>query len=92
MTDLCREFGISRKTGYKIWERFEAEGASGLFDESRRPHRTPHKTAEEVVAAIVGVKKQYPSWGGQKDPASARRATARREAPGNQHGARHSET
>ena len=66
MTDLCREFGISRKTGYKIWERFKAEGASGLFDESRRPHRTPHKTAEEVVAAIVGVKKQYPSWGAKK--------------------------
>src|SRR3989442_1280269 len=39
MTDLCSEFGISRKTGYKLLERFERLGPSGLFDVSRRPHR-----------------------------------------------------
>lgn len=66
MTDLCREFGISRKTGYKIWNRYQAGGVDSLFDESRRPERTPHKTPEPIVELIVGLKKQYPTWGAKK--------------------------
>ena len=48
MTDLCREFEISRKTGYKIWNRYHANGVDGLFDESKRPYHNPRKTAEHI--------------------------------------------
>lgn len=66
MTDLCREFGISRKTGYKLLNRFKEQGSSGLTDESRAPHRRPHKTPQEVVDAILALKGEYPSWGAKK--------------------------
>lgn len=44
MAGLCKEFGISRKTGYKIFERYQEHGALGLTDRSRRPYRhaVPH--------------------------------------------------
>ena len=37
MTELCREFGISRKTGYKIYDRYKEHGLEALTDRSRRP-------------------------------------------------------
>ena len=46
MVDLCREFGISRKTGYKFRERYLSHGVRGLVDASRRPIFHPHKTPE----------------------------------------------
>jgi hypothetical protein len=39
MSELCREFGISRKTGYKIFDRYQECGVQGLTDRSRRPYR-----------------------------------------------------
>lgn len=66
MTDLCREFGISRKTGYKFEERYKALGPIGLYDEPRAPERIPHRTSDEVVARIVGLKKEHPTWGPKK--------------------------
>jgi putative transposase len=42
MAELCREFGISRKTGYKIFDRYEQCGVQGLTDRSRRPYRYAH--------------------------------------------------
>jgi len=39
MAGLCREFGISRKTGYKILTRYNEIGLEGLTDRSRRPYR-----------------------------------------------------
>src|SRR5258708_19535232 len=42
MTELCRAFGISRKTGYKIFDRYQECGVQGLTDRSRRPYRYPH--------------------------------------------------
>ena len=41
MSDLCREFSVSRKTGYKIFKRFKEVGLVGLYDESRRPYSNP---------------------------------------------------
>jgi transposase len=41
MTDVCREFGISRKTGYKIFDRYKEHGLEALSDRSRRPVATP---------------------------------------------------
>ena len=50
MTELAAQYGISRKTGYKWLARYEAEGADGLRDHSRRPHQSPHATDPDLVA------------------------------------------
>lgn len=60
---LCREFGISRKTGYK-WLKRAAEGQR-LCDQSRCPHRQPSKTAPEMEAAVLAVRAENPAWGGR---------------------------
>ena len=66
MASLCREFGISRKTGYKIYERYEECGLEGLTDRARRPHRYANQLPEQVEAAIVAAKREKPSWGARK--------------------------
>ena len=63
---LCRQYGISRKTGYKWLERYEAEGEAGLADRSRRPHHWPSRTEAAMEAAVLAVRASYPSWGGRK--------------------------
>ena len=66
MAELCREFGISRKTGYKWWTRFDAEGGTGLEDRSRAPKHRPHAVAEEVVQAVLQLRGERPTWGPKK--------------------------
>lgn len=66
MASLCREFGISRKTGYKILERYEDCGLEGLNDRSRRPHRYANALPPQVEAAIVAAKREKPNWGARK--------------------------
>jgi transposase InsO family protein len=66
MTELCREFGISRKTGHKFKARFERLGARGLEDQSRAPQVIPHKTAPELMDLIVKERRLHPSWGPRK--------------------------
>jgi transposase InsO family protein len=66
MSDLCREFGISRKTGHKIWNRYKDVGVEGLLDASRAPRTIPHRTPEEIVALIVAERRKHPSWGPKK--------------------------
>ncbi len=66
MAELCREFGISRKTGYKILERYQDTGVLGLTDRSRRPVRYAHQLPQQVEQFILGIKKEYPSWGAPK--------------------------
>lgn len=73
MADLCREFGISRKTGYKFEERYKALGPIGLYDVPRAPERIPHRTSDEVVKRIVGLKKEHPTWGPKKVKAELER-------------------
>lgn len=63
---LCREYGISAKTGYKWKERFIAEGLGGLGDESRRPKSNPQAVSEEVVCRLVKIKVAHPFWGASK--------------------------
>lgn len=63
---LCREFGISAKTGYKWKERFFAHGVNGLSDESRRPRSSPGGLEEGVVCEIVRLKRNHPRWGPRK--------------------------
>ena len=66
MASLCREFGISRKTGYKILERYEECGLEGLTDRARRPHRYANQLPEQIEAAIVAAQREKPSWGARK--------------------------
>ena len=66
MAPLCAEFGISRKTGYKLYDRYKACGAEGLTDRSRRPYRHANQLPLLVEQAIVGLKKEYPAWGAPK--------------------------
>lgn len=62
----CREFGISRVTGYKIWERYRACGLDGLNDRSRRPYRQANKLPFQIERCILGLKREHPSWGAPK--------------------------
>ncbi len=66
MTELCEVYGISRKTGYKLSARFAAEGAAGLLDRSRAPHRQGRQTPEEIEAAIIAFKGAHPRRGPRK--------------------------
>ncbi|MAC38226.1 MAG: IS481 family transposase [Oceanicaulis sp.] len=66
MSDVCREFGISRKTGYKIYQRYRREGAYGLCDRSRRPVRYANQLPEPVERMIVAAKREKPHWGARK--------------------------
>lgn len=64
--ELCKEFGISRKTGYKWKERFLEQGLTGLNDQSRRPDTSPQQLSENSVCKIVKLKLAHPSWGPRK--------------------------
>jgi transposase InsO family protein len=64
--ELCRFYGVSRKTGYKWIGRFEAGGIADLEDRSRAPHHHPNAVGEAEEAAIVTARKQHPSWGPKK--------------------------
>ena len=66
VTDLCREYGISRKTGEKFKKRFRDQGLAGLEDRSRAPIVIPHKTAPELVELIVAQRRRHPTWGPKK--------------------------
>lgn len=66
MTSLCEEFGISRKTGYKILERYQDIGTGAFTDRSRRPIRLANQLPLQVEKYILNVKKKYPSWGARK--------------------------
>ncbi len=66
MSDVCRDFGISRKTGYKIFNRYEAEGIDALTDRSRRPVRYANQLPEQIERLIVSMKTDKPHWGARK--------------------------
>lgn len=66
LTELCREYGISRKTGYKWKERFLERGIGGLADASRRPARSPNRADEDTVCHIIRLKNAHPDWGPRK--------------------------
>lgn len=66
MSELCRRFGVSRKTGYKWLSRRDEHGDEGLNDQSRRPHRSPGKTSDSIESEVVALRRQHPAWGGRK--------------------------
>jgi len=75
--ELCRAYGISRKTGYKWRKRYESGGVAALADQSRAPHRQAHRTPEQIAQAIVGARIDHRRWGPEK-----LRAWLQRKQPG----------
>jgi transposase InsO family protein len=66
MSDVCRQFGISRKTGYKIFNRYRQEGLEALCDRSRRPVRYANQLPKQIERLIVETKRDKPHWGARK--------------------------
>jgi len=66
MSEVCRDFGISRKTGYKIFSRYKDQGLDALTDRSRRPVRYANQLPDPVERLIVDLKRDKPHWGARK--------------------------
>lgn len=84
-SEVCRRFGISRKNGYKWWNRYLIEQAAGdastFANRSRRPRTSPRKLAAELESEIVKLRKQRPHWGPKKLRAILRKAQPKRKWP-----------
>jgi hypothetical protein len=70
MTEVCREFGISRKTGYKIFDRYKEHGLEALSDRSRRPVRYANQLPAQIETLIVQLKTEKPHWGRARSASS----------------------
>ncbi len=81
MAGLCAEFGISRKTGYKIYHRYKGCGMDGLTDRSRRPQRHANQLPMAIEKLIVRLKREYPTWGAPKIRERFRRRYAPVQCP-----------
>ena len=66
MSEVCRSFGISRKTGHKIFNRYKEHGLEALTDRSRRPWRYANQLPEAIESLIVRAKREKPHWGARK--------------------------
>ena len=66
MTDVCRDYGVSRKTGYKIFDRYKEHGLEALSDRSRRPVRYANQLPPQIEGLIVRLKGEKPHWGARK--------------------------
>src|SRR2546430_16368641 len=66
MAALCREFDVSRKTGYKIFQRYKDCGLEGLTDRSRRPYRQANPPPPQIERPILQLHTERPSWGAPK--------------------------
>lgn len=81
MSQLCRLFAISRRTGYKWRIRFEAEGARGLRERSRRPRHSPQQLSTRWLARVRQLHRKHRSWGSRKLTAMLRRQNPRQKVP-----------
>src|SRR5258708_8120838 len=70
---LCREFDVSRKTGYKIFSRYKDCGLHGLTDRSRRPYRPANRLPFQIESLIVQLNPEHPSSGAPKIPEKIKR-------------------
>lgn len=66
LAELCRRFGISRPTGYKLIQRYQSEGESGLQQHSRAPLHRPQSIDPALAARIVALRGQHQRWGPRK--------------------------
>jgi putative transposase len=63
LAELCRRYGVSRKTGYKWLERYEAGGLEGLRDQPRAAAHHPNEVLPEVAEAVLQLRREHPPWG-----------------------------
>lgn len=80
-SDLCRDFGVSRRTGYKWLRRYESDGVNALEDRSRAPHTHPNAVADDVVQAVLAIRRRHPRWGPRKLRVILSRQQPRRVPP-----------
>ena len=66
MAELCRLFGVSRKTGYKWLARYQREGAVGLRERTSAPGSSPQRIEPPIAERIVQLRRQHPTWGPRK--------------------------
>ena len=66
VAELCRRFGVSRKTGFKLLARFRVEGLAALVERSRRPRTLRSPTKPDVEGAVLALRDLHPAWGGRK--------------------------
>jgi transposase InsO family protein len=66
LTQLCREFEISRPTGYMWMKRYREQGIAGLAEHSRRPRHSPRQTAEVLEQRVIEMRSRWPDWGARK--------------------------
>src|SRR5271170_1827470 len=66
LSGLCREYAITRPTGYLWLRRFQQQGVAGMEERSRRPHGSPRQTSEAVEQRIVQLRRERPDWGARK--------------------------
>jgi putative transposase len=81
MAPLCTEFGISRKTGYKIFDRYQDCGVQAFTDRSRRPYRQANRLPPQLEATIIRLKREYPAWGAPKIREKLRRQSIGPQLP-----------
>ena len=70
MAELCRQYGVSRKTGYQVIDRWLAGGPAGLGARSHAPRTCPHSLSAQQTQAVLGLRRVHPTWGPKKLKAS----------------------
>jgi putative transposase len=65
MSELCRQYGIARKTGYKMVRRRDDGGWPALADQSRAPHSGPHWTDDDLIMRVLETRIEFPHWGAE---------------------------
>ena len=75
MSTVCRDFGISRKTGYKLLKRYRDSGLHGLTDRSRPPYRQANQLPFQIETLIVRLKRERPNWGAPTTKGSSSSST-----------------
>ena len=81
ISDLCRQAGVSRKTGYKWLARYDEAGVAGLEDMSRRPRKSPLAVSDAVETLILQLRTAHPNWGSKKLAVLAARRLPKEDAP-----------
>ena len=81
MMPLCKEFGISRKTGYSLFNRYKDCGVAAFTDRSRRPYRQANRLPPQLEAVIVRLKREHPGWGAPKIREKRRRESTAPHLP-----------
>lgn len=66
LSEVCRRYGVSRKTGRKWIQRYRESGPEGLGDRSRAPHHHPNAAHADIVSTVIKAKLEHPTWGPRK--------------------------